>query len=168
MRHKWKRWTHEVIQEIIRPATKHYLRERLGKTEEDTIEIGVSYPIVKNLLGVPVEEGVLEILHVPEKFFLAFLQDLVGIYKAGGGWQCVGTNDVAVVEHWIERLGLEALDRETVEGYALNHELVEWIEEPFSGIQMRYRSQKTKLLVLYRLFFLISGQEYYIIIEKLS
>ncbi|MFN3659647.1 MAG: hypothetical protein ACK4TN_00235 [Brevinematales bacterium] len=168
MRYKWKTWTREIIQEVIRPATKHYLRERLGKTEEDTIEIGVSYPIVRNLLGVPVEEGILELIHVSEKFFLDFLQDLVGIYKSGRNWQCVGTNDVTVVEHWIERLMLEALDRETVEGYALNHELVEWIEEPFSGIQMRYRSSKTRLLVLYRLFFLISHEEYYIIIEKLS
>ncbi|MFN4217115.1 MAG: hypothetical protein ACK4HQ_06925, partial [Brevinematales bacterium] len=99
MRYKWKRWTREIIQEVIRPANKHYLRERLGKTEEDVIEIGVPYPIVRNLLGVPVEEGILEIVHVSEKFFLDFLQDLVGIYKAGKSWHCVGTNDVSVVEH---------------------------------------------------------------------
>ncbi|MCX7881889.1 MAG: hypothetical protein N2314_01565 [Brevinematales bacterium] len=168
MKKKWETWDRRLIQTVIRSATKHYLRERLGKTEDENVEIGIEYPILKNLLGVQVEEGVLRIVHVSERFFQAFLQDLVGVHKVSGHWQCVGTNDVTVVQHWIERLGLEPLDTETVGGYVLNHELVEWIEEPFSGIQMRYRSGKTKLLVLYKMFFLISDSGIYIIIEKLS
>jgi len=167
MRMKRKIWDESLLS-MIRSATKQYLRERLGKTEEENLEVGVEYPIVKPLLGVAVEEGTLRLVHVPVKVFLALLNDLIGLVRVSGRWTCVGTNDRTVVEHWIERLGLEPLDPESAQGYAMSHELVEWLEEPFSGIQLRYRSAHNKLLVLYRMFFLISNRDYYIIIEKLS
>ncbi len=168
MRKRWSLWDKDLLREVVVPATKQYLRERLGKTEDDNIEVGVAYPLVKNILGVSIEEGTLRIVHVEEGFLLEMLGDLIGVEKHGREWQYTGTNDRAVVEHWVKRLELEPLDRQTAEGYAINHELVEWITAPFSGIQLKYRSAQSHLLVVYRLFFLISERECYIIIEQLS
>ncbi|URA10279.1 hypothetical protein [Thermospira aquatica] len=168
MRKRWGCWNTELMHGLIIPVTKQYLRQRLGKSEDENIEVGVAYPLVKNILGVSIEEGTLRLFHVQERFLLAMLQDLIGLEKHADGWRCIGANDIVTVEHWAKRLDLEPVDVQSAEGYAINHELVEWISQPFSGIQIKYRSARSRLLVMYYLFFLISHGEYYIIIEQIS
>ena len=168
MRKRWKHWDEKLFSTMVKPATKEYLRSRLNRGEDEELEVGVEYPIVRSLLGVSMEEGTLRLVHVSMKLVLEFLNDLVGVFCEGKEWKCMGTSDVSVVKHWVKRLGLDPIDEKAVEGYAVNYELVEWISEPFSGIQLKYRTEGTRLLVIYRFFFLLLGSECYIIIEKLS
>lgn len=163
-------WTEELFYQAIRFADKPKLLQKIIdpglKDEKFQVKINHTYPLYKDLFGVPVEYGHLRLQKVLMKDALDILELFVSFERIKNRIVFFPKQNIdGIIELGIY-LELEKPHRDSVQGYLINNELVKLEQEPETCIILKYKDSPENIFYIYRLSFLQYEDELFLVIEK--
>jgi hypothetical protein len=171
MKGKLLHWSEEVFNKAIKRISKESLvniiKEGMDDEELKHFELGRDYPLSKNMLGVPIEYGLLRIQHIALSDAIGLARNFVKPYYHNHRYELVPFEDLDALTRVCEKFNLEKPDPSAVEGYILNHELVKFVEgKEFDYIRVKYKDDPQNIFYVYKFYFAEIDNELYLVIEK--
>lgn len=171
MKGKPVKWTEELFMNVYKFIDKKILFNRVQEsleTDEELIELELNkdYVLSQDLFGVKIENGLLRIQKIILDDVLEMLNELVQIRKYREEYQFHPIQNPEMVVVMTRRLGLELPDLDAIQGYIINHELVNFITRDYYVLQMKYKDNPENIFYIYKLYFMHNKNELFLVIEK--
>ena len=159
-------WTKELLDEynIFTDGKDLYkwAQDNIDSNIEEFLSVNIPYPLLKNLGGVSIEVGEVNLFQIDLNEIIELLNNLVEIYEDKISAYNIIQN-VEFLQIWLERRGMKIPQVDCCEGYIFNNELVNFYKDE-SGItilQFKYKDGLGSTFMLYQLAFLKTASEYF-------
>lgn len=165
-------WTEELFYKNFRFITKEDLFKRLttfsAGEEINEIEVDKTYPLFRDLFGVKIEFGFLKVCKIIIRDILEILNRFVDIYPQGKGYTFQPKAELSGLIQLTQKWNMETPDEEAIQGYILNKELVQIVEDKYgyTYIRFKYKDNPENIFYIYKFFFFQFKDEIYLIIER--
>ena len=139
-----------------------WAKDNIDSNMEQFLSVGIPYPLLKNLGGVSIEVGEVNLFQINLDEIIELLNNFVEISEDKTSSYSIIQN-VEFLQIWLERRGMKIPQIECCEGYIFNNELVNFYKDE-SGItilQFKYKDGLGSTFMLYQLAFLKTASEYF-------
>jgi len=162
-------WTEEYFRTLIKLADEVKLLNTIRGTEKEKpfrIELGAKYPLEKDLFGVKIESGNISIQKIIMKDILSMMDNFLEIRKIGSGFDLIIKTDLTEMVMLTKKYKLELPNLDVIQGYILNHELINLVRGEHDYLQFKYKDSPENIFYLYKFYFTRIRKELYLVIEK--
>jgi hypothetical protein len=165
-------WTEELFHKHVVFIDKSILFNRLkesvetGSEEFEEIELDKNYVITQDLFGVKIENGSLRISQIIMDDVLNMLNSMVEIVNVKRGVELRPIENIDTIIGLAKQWGLEEPDKEAIQGYILNKEMVRIDNTDHTTIVVKYKDNPDNIFYIYKFYFVEIDNSMYLVIEK--
>ncbi|MGL5722409.1 MAG: hypothetical protein ACRCY4_08420 [Brevinema sp.] len=159
-------WDQKLMHQYIRfvdGAVLHQeMKDYTDLADDATLKIEVEHPLYKKIGGVRIETGWLQLKRADLSQCLSLLNDFL-IPKALNEPQ----QNLQALSSWAGLFGWSLPSAAKCAGYILNRELIRFEESPKgSCLLFKFKDETVDIFLLYRIWFLVAGRNYFFLIQK--
>ncbi|MGL5254686.1 MAG: hypothetical protein ACRC9L_06825 [Brevinema sp.] len=153
---------HQYIRFVDGDILHQEMREYTDIAESPSLKLDMEHPIYKKIGGVRIETGWLQLKKANLDQCISLLNDFV----APTAFKEPQQNLQALLS-WAAMFGWSTPSANKCAGYILNRELIRFEESPKgSCVLFKFKDDVVDIFLLYRVWFLVAGQNYFFLIQK--
>ena len=137
-------------------------QNNIDSSIERFLSIDIPYPLLKNLGGVSIEVGEVNLVLINLNEIMELLNNFVEIPKnQTSAFSAI--QNVEFLQTWLEKRGMKIPQVDYCEGYIDNNELVNFYkdESGITTLQFKYKDGVGSTFILYQLAFLKTDNDYF-------
>ena len=153
---------HQHIEFVDGLALQQEMKDYTDIADDAKLKIDFRYPIYKKIGGVRIETGWLQLKKSNLTESLTLLSDFLSPLALNDPQQ-----NLQALSSWAELFDWETPSSTQCAGYILNRELVRF-EETSKGscLFFKFKDEAVDIFLLYRIWFLITSDNYFFLIQK--